>query len=82
MCIRDRVNLELMRAHRVEVLRVDDRDTLAAMRLLFERLKLVVEPSGAIALAAILANASAFRGKRVGVILSGGNVDLEALRFA
>ena len=76
------VNLELMRAHRVQVLRVDDRATLAAMRLLFERLKLVVEPSGAIALAAIVANASAFRGKRVGVILSGGNVDLEALRFA
>ena len=75
------VNLALMRAHRVAVLRVDDRATLAAMRLLFERLKLVVEPSGAIALAAILAHPDRFRGRRVGVVLSGGNVDLDGLRF-
>ena len=75
------VNLALMRAHGVEVLRVDDRATLAAMRLIFERLKLVVEPSGAIVLAAILAYPDRFRGKRVGVVLSGGNVDLDGLRF-
>ena len=75
------VNLGLMRAHRVEVLRVEDRATLAAMRLLFERLKLVVEPSGAIALAAILQHRERFEGRRVGVVLSGGNVDLDALRF-
>jgi threonine dehydratase len=75
------INLALMRAHRVEVSTVPDSQTLAAMRLLFERMKLVVEPSSAIALAAILAQPEAFRGKRVGVILSGGNVDLEGLRF-
>jgi threonine dehydratase len=50
------------------------------MRLLFERLKVVVEPSGAIALAAILQQPERFRGRRVGVILSGGNVDDEVLR--
>ena len=49
------------------------------MRLLWERLKLVVEPSGAVPLATILRYPERFRGRRVGVILSGGNVDLDGL---
>ena len=73
------VNFELLRAHGVEVLTVDDSDTLAAMQLLWQRLKLVVEPSSAIAVAAILAQPGRFAGQRVGVILSGGNIDLAAL---
>jgi threonine dehydratase len=50
------------------------------MRLLFERVKVVAEPSGASALAALLAGRVALDGGRAGVILSGGNVD--AARFA
>ncbi len=50
------------------------------MRFLFERMKLVVEPSGASALAALLAGKLDVRGLRVGVTLSGGNID--AARFA
>ncbi|TXI51564.1 MAG: pyridoxal-phosphate dependent enzyme [Lysobacter sp.] len=61
------------------ILLVDDADTIAAMRALWERLKLVVEPSGAIGLAAVLADRARFAGKRVGIVLSGGNVDLDAL---
>jgi threonine dehydratase len=72
-------NLELLREHQVEVLRVDDTRTLAAMRLIFDALKLVVEPSAAIALAAVLGDRERFAGRRVGIILSGGNVDLDAL---
>jgi threonine dehydratase len=49
------------------------------MRLLRTRLKLLVEPSSAIALAAVLQQPGRHAGRRVGVILSGGNVDLEAL---
>jgi threonine dehydratase len=49
------------------------------MRLLWQRMKLVVEPSSAIALALVLGNRERFAGQRVGVILSGGNVDLDAL---
>ncbi len=71
------INLRILRRHRVEVLRVDDRDTLTAMRLLSERMKLVVEPSAAIALAAVLTHPQRFAGRRVGVILSGGNLDLD-----
>jgi len=73
------INLALLRAHGVEVLTLGDDATVAAMRLLFERMKLVVEPSSAIALAAVLAHRERFAGRRVGVILSGGNVDLDAL---
>ncbi len=62
-----------------EVISVDDAATVAAMRLLWQVLKQVVEPSSAIALAAILAEPARFAGRRVGVVLSGGNVDLDAL---
>ncbi len=72
-------NFALLRAHGVEVLTVSDADTLAAMRLLWQCLKLLVEPSSAIALAAILQQRDRFAGQRVGVLLSGGNVDLAAL---
>ncbi|HET9482747.1 MAG TPA: pyridoxal-phosphate dependent enzyme [Xanthomonadales bacterium] len=61
------------------ILLVDDAGIVAAMRLLFEHLKLVVEPSGAVALAALLRHRERFRGRSVGVILSGGNVDLDRL---
>ena len=72
-------NFALLRAHRVEVVTVPDVETLVAMRLLWECLKLLVEPSSAIALAAILRQRERLAGQRVGVILSGGNVDLDAL---
>jgi threonine dehydratase len=70
------INFDLLRAHRVHVATVSDRDTLAAMRLIWERLKIIVEPSSAIALAAVLAQRERFAGRRVGIVLSGGNVDL------
>ena len=73
------INFDLLRKYAVTVLLVADRDTIAAMRLIFERMKLVVEPSSAIALAAVLKHREHFAGRRVGVILSGGNVDLDAL---
>ena len=73
------INFELLRAHRVEVLLVSDAETLAAMRLAWERLKVVIEPSSATVLAAVLRNRERFAGQRIGLILSGGNVDLDAL---
>jgi threonine dehydratase len=60
-----------------EVVGVTDEEIITAMRVLFERLKLVVEPSGASALAAVLAGRVDVAGQRVGVTLSGGNVDVE-----
>ena len=55
---------------------VTDREIIQAMRLLWERMKIVVEPSGAVPLAGILKQEIEIEGKRVGVILSGGNIDL------
>ena len=73
---------EILRDHGAEVLVVDDPDTVAAMRLLWQRMKQVVEPSSAITLAAVLGHRERFAGLRVGLVLSGGNVDLDALPWA
>ena len=74
------INFDLLRAATdVQVLTVDDARTVAAMRLLWTRTKQLVEPSSAIALAAVLAHPAQFAGRRVGIVLSGGNVDLDAL---
>ena len=73
------INFALMREHGVEVLLADDDEIRRAMRLLWERLKLLVEPSSAIVFAAVLRNRERFAGRRVGLILSGGNVDLDHL---
>lgn len=73
------INFALMRANVDAVLPVSEAQIVAAMRLIWERLKQVVEPSSATVLAAILRHPAHFAGKRVGVVLSGGNVDLDAL---
>jgi threonine dehydratase len=62
------------------VLTTPDTTVIAAMRLAFERLKIVLEPSGACALAALMSNIDLFAGKRVAVTLSGGNIDF--VRFS
>lgn len=62
-----------------DVLLVSEERIIHAMRLVWERMKIVIEPSSAVAVAAILDTPGLFRGQRVGVILSGGNVDLDAL---
>jgi len=72
-------NFEVLRAAKAEVIVVDDAATVQAMRLLWQVLKQVVEPSSAIALAAVLAQPQRFAGLRVGLVLSGGNVDIDAL---
>ena len=72
-------NLDALRAHHVDVITVSDVETIAAMQLLWSELKQVVEVSSATVLAAILQQRERFAGRRVGVVLTGGNVDLQAL---
>lgn len=72
-------NFTMLRQHRAEVLKVDDADTVSAVRLFWQRAKQVIEPSSAVALAAVLGNRERFAGGRVGLVLSGGNVDPDAL---
>ena len=73
------VNFEILRSSNARVLTVSDAQTIAAMRLLWSRGKQLVEPSSATVLAAVLANPELFKDRKVGLILSGGNVDLDAL---
>lgn len=72
-------NLDALRAHQVELITVSDAQCIAAMQLLWDTLKIVVEVSSATVLAAILEQPQRFAGRRVGVVLTGGNVDLNAL---
>jgi threo-3-hydroxy-L-aspartate ammonia-lyase len=74
--------LAVLRDHHVQVVGIDDDAALAAVGLLATRLKQVVEPSGASALAAVLAGVVDVRDRRVGVIVSGGNVAPEVLTRA
>ena len=67
----------IIRDHVKEVITVSDSEITRAMRIIWENLKMVVEPSGAVPLAAVLKAKEKFSGKRVGVIFSGGNVDLK-----
>ena len=75
-------NFTLLQQHRVEVMTVSDDATVQAMRLLWQITKQLVEPSSAIALAAVLQQHERFAGQRIGLIISGGNVDLDALPWS
>jgi threonine dehydratase len=67
----------IIRDHVKEIITVSDNEIIYAMRLIWERVKIIVEPSCAVPLAAVLKAKDNFKGKRVGIILSGGNVDIE-----
>ena len=73
------LNFPIIQEHAEGILTVDEDGIVNAMRLIWERMKLVVEPSAAVALASVLANKRRFSGQGVGVVLSGGNVDLGRL---
>jgi threonine dehydratase len=60
-----------------DILTVRDEEIISTLRLVYERMKIVIEPSSAVVLAALLKNKKMFAGKRAGIILSGGNVDLK-----
>jgi len=61
------------------ILTVSESEIISAMRMIWERMKIIIEPSCAVPFAAVLANPALFEGKNVGIILSGGNVDLDRL---
>ncbi len=65
--------------HVTDILTADEDEIIEAMKLVWKRMKIVIEPSSAVPIATILKNPDVFRGKRVGVIITGGNVDLDKL---
>ena len=62
-----------------DIITVSDAELVEAMRFIWERMKLVVEPTGALAAAGVLKGAIDVRDRRVGIIISGGNADLKAM---
>ena len=65
--------------HVVDILTATEQEIIDAMKLIWKRMKIVVEPSSAVPLAVILKNKEIFAGQRVGIIVTGGNVDLDKL---
>ena len=74
-----KVTFPLVLAYVHDMMTVSDRELLDAMLYLWERMKIMVEPTGALAAAGLFKGAHDVRGKRVGVVISGGNVDLKAI---
>jgi len=64
-----------------KIIRVEEKEIINAMKLIWERMKIVVEPSSAVALAALLKNKEDYKNKDIGIIISGGNVDVTNLPF-
>jgi len=64
-----------------DIFLVEEDEIVAAMRLVWERMKIIIEPSSAVAFAALYKNRDLFKGQKVGIIVSGGNVDVTKLPF-
>jgi threonine dehydratase len=69
----------IIKKYAKDILTVSDEEIIATLKLVYERMKIVVEPSAVVPLAALIKNKKLFEGKKVGVIFSGGNVDLKKL---
>ncbi|MEP3208994.1 MAG: pyridoxal-phosphate dependent enzyme [Maribacter sp.] len=74
-------NFPIIKEHVNGIIRVTEEEIVSSMRLIWERMKIIVEPSSAVALAALLRDKSQFKGQKVGIVISGGNVDLGNLPF-
>lgn len=75
------LNFPLIQKYVSEIIRVEEQEIIAALKLIWERMKIIVEPSSAVAFAAVLREKEKFKGRKVGIIISGGNVDLQKLPF-
>jgi threonine dehydratase len=75
------LTFSIIRKNVDDIFTVGEESIISSMRLIWERMKIIVEPSSATVLAAVMENNDYFRGKRVGLIISGGNVDLSGLPF-
>jgi len=74
-------NFPIIKKHVEKIIRVEEDEIVSAMRLIWERMKIIIEPSCAVPFAAVLKDKSAFANQKVGIILSGGNVDVKKLPF-
>ena len=73
------LNFSIIKDKVDEIITVSEEEIINAMRMIWERMKIIVEPSCAITLGAILKRKDEIKGKKIGLIMSGGNVDLNKL---
>lgn len=73
------ITFPIIREYCQDIVTVSEDSIIKAMKLIWERMKIIVEPSAAVPLAAILENKIEIKGKKIGIILSGGNLDLDKL---
>ncbi|MCX8037975.1 MAG: threonine/serine dehydratase [Candidatus Sumerlaeia bacterium] len=71
-------NFEIIRRHVADIVLVTEEEIVEAMRFVWERMKIIIEPSSAVAVAPVLFRKLGLAGKKIGIILSGGNADVEA----
>lgn len=75
-------NFPIIKKYVDSIIRVEEDEIINAMKLIWERMKIIIEPSSAVAFAAVLKEKNALKDKNIGVIISGGNVDLSNLPFS
>ena len=75
------INFPIIQKEINQIIRVTEDEIIKSMKMIWERLKIICEPSCAVPLAALIKEKESFRGKKVGIIISGGNVDLNKLPF-
>jgi threonine dehydratase len=75
------INFPIIQKNVERIILVDEDEIIAALRLIWERMKIIIEPSCAVPFAALLKEKESFKGKKVGIIITGGNVDLGNLPF-
>lgn len=74
-------NFPIIQKHVEKIIRVEESEIIEAMKLIWERMKIIIEPSCAVPFAAVLKHKEEFKNKNIGIILSGGNVDVTNLPF-
>jgi threonine dehydratase len=74
-------NFPIIKKYVQKIIRVEEYEIIQAMKLIWERMKIIVEPSSAVAFAALLKNKDDYKNKNIGIIISGGNVDVGNLPF-
>lgn len=74
-------NFPIIQKYVEKIIRVEESEIVDAMQIIWERMKIIIEPSCAVPFAAVLKNKEEFKNKKVGIILSGGNVDVKNLPF-
>ena len=75
------INFPIIQKYVKEILLVSEEEILASLNIILNKLKLVVEPSSAVVLAALIKNKSKFKNQNIGLIMCGGNIDFENLKF-